>query len=70
MLSAVERPDGFTVVLPVYPARDPIGDPAGASAALRARAAIGGDVLVTALVHTSLGHYLEQLDALRLLAGD
>ena len=73
MLAAVERPDGFTVVLPVFPALDPIGDPDGAAATLRARSAIGGSaratVLVTALVHTSLHHYLEQLDALRQLAG-
>jgi hypothetical protein len=65
MLRSFDRPDGFTVVQPVFPPLDPIADPDGARAALAARAEAGADVAVVTLAHTSLTHYLEQLDALR-----
>lgn len=65
LLARFDRPAGFSVVLPVLPPVDPVGDPAGAAEALTARAGLGADVLVVMLEHTSLGHYLEQLDALR-----
>jgi probable F420-dependent oxidoreductase len=65
LLAAFDRPAGFSVVLPVLPPLDPVADPAGAAEALAARAASGADVVVVALRHTSLAHYLEQLDALR-----
>jgi probable F420-dependent oxidoreductase len=68
MLRSFDRPDGFTVVQPVFPPLDPIGDPDGARAALAARAEAGADVAVVTLAHTSLTHYLEQLDALRAAA--
>jgi probable F420-dependent oxidoreductase len=69
MLAAFDRPAGFTVVLPVLPPVDPVGDPAGTAAALAARAALGADVAVVGVRHTSLVHYLEQLDALRQVIG-
>ena len=44
-------------------------DPSGAAEVLTARAGLGADVLVVMLKHTSLVHYLEQLDALRQVVG-
>jgi probable F420-dependent oxidoreductase len=67
LLAAFDRPPGFRVVLPVPPV-DPVADPAGTAEALAARAAAGADVVVVALRHTSLAHYLEQLEALRQVA--
>jgi probable F420-dependent oxidoreductase len=65
MLAAFDRPPGFSVVLPVAPPVDPVADPSGTAEALAVRAALGADVVVVALRHTSLAHYLEQLEALR-----
>jgi probable F420-dependent oxidoreductase len=70
LLATVERPPGFTLVLPVVPPVDPVRDPAGTRAALAARAALGADVAVVSVVHASLGEFLEQLDALSQLAPD
>jgi probable F420-dependent oxidoreductase len=64
----IGRPAGFSVVLPVLPPVDPVADPAGTAEALAARAASGADVVVVGVRHTSLAHYLEQLDALRQVA--
>ncbi len=64
MLAAFERPAGFSVVLPVLPPVDPVADPSGTAEALAAHASRGADVAVVGLRHTSLAHYLEQLDAL------
>jgi probable F420-dependent oxidoreductase len=69
LLARFDRPAGFSVVLPVLPPVDPVGDPSGAVELLAARAAAGADVLVVMLKHTSLAHYLEQLDALRQVVG-
>lgn len=70
MLTALDRPDGFTVVLPVLPAVDPVRDPSGTRAALEARASAGADVALVGIAHTALGEFLEQLDALSRLAPD
>ncbi|PRY02253.1 TIGR03619 family F420-dependent LLM class oxidoreductase [Allonocardiopsis opalescens] len=64
LLTGLERPPGFTVVLPVLPPVDPMRDPRGARTALEARAAAGADVAVVSVVHGSLAEYLDQLDAL------
>jgi probable F420-dependent oxidoreductase len=69
LLAAFDRPPGFTVVLPVGAPLDPVADPDATAQALAARAALGADVLVVFLRHTSLTHYLEQLDALSQLVG-
>jgi hypothetical protein len=70
MLATVDRPEGFTVALPVLPPIDPIRDPSGARAALDERARLGADVAVVGVPHTSLPEFLEQLDALSRLAPD
>lgn len=70
MLATLVRPEGFTVVLPILPPVDPIRDPSGTRAALDERARLGADVAVAGVRHTSLGEFLEQLDALSRLAPD
>jgi probable F420-dependent oxidoreductase len=64
MLASFERPDGFEVVLGPDTPLDPVGDPSGAEAALEALAKAGTTVAVGRVVHTSLAHYLEQIEAL------
>jgi probable F420-dependent oxidoreductase len=64
MLATFERPDGFHVVLGPDAPLDPVTDPAGTEAALERLAAAGTTVAVGRVVHTSLAHYLEQMDAL------
>jgi probable F420-dependent oxidoreductase len=60
----VRRP-GFEVVLAPEPPLDPVGDPAGAAAAVRAYAGIGATALALRFRHSSRSHYLEQLEAMR-----
>jgi probable F420-dependent oxidoreductase len=70
MLATLDRPEGFTVALPMLPVVDPSRDPSGTRAALEERARLGADVVLVGFPHTSLGHYLEQLDALSRVAPD
>jgi probable F420-dependent oxidoreductase len=57
-------PAGFEVVLPADRPLDPVGDPEGAEEALQEMAAAGTTTVSARFVHRSLGHYLEQLEAL------
>ena len=64
------RPAPLEVVLQPVPALDPLGDPDRARAALVAHRDAGATALAVRLVHTSPGHYVEQLEALRALPVD
>jgi probable F420-dependent oxidoreductase len=63
-LRRVERPAGFDVVLGPRRRLDPIAEPRLAGDALGALAEIGVTIAMAAVVHHSLEHYLEQLEAL------
>jgi probable F420-dependent oxidoreductase len=63
-LAPVERPDGFEVVVQPPPAVDPGRDLGAVDELLREWAAAGATVVDLHLVHHSLDHYLEQLEAL------
>jgi probable F420-dependent oxidoreductase len=63
-LRSYELPDGFEVVLPADGPLDPVGDPTGTDATLRAIADAGTTVVSARFVHRSLQHYLEQIHAL------
>jgi probable F420-dependent oxidoreductase len=68
MLALFERPDGFDVVLGSDGPLDPVADPGTTEAALQRLAQAGTTVAVARVVHTSLSHYLEQMDALATVA--
>lgn len=63
LLDQVERPEGFEVVLPAGHL-DPIGDPAKAIGRLTATAEAGATTLNVTIRAESVGHYVEQLEAL------
>jgi hypothetical protein len=63
LLAAVDRPDGFEAVLHPQPAWDPLRDPDACRRDLEAFTAAGATMLNLRLVHTSLTHCLEQLEA-------
>ncbi|KUI37367.1 LLM class F420-dependent oxidoreductase [Mycobacterium sp. IS-1496] len=69
MLSAVDVPVGFEVVLPVGPL-DPSADPDQAARRLRALGDLGATAVTCTLAATSAGHYCRQLEALRAVADD
>ncbi|WP_433220530.1 TIGR03619 family F420-dependent LLM class oxidoreductase [Dactylosporangium sp. CS-047395] len=69
MLAAVDRPDGFEVVLSPPPL-DPIGDPDGTRREIQALEEAGATMLNVVLRHRDAGHCVEQLDALRQLRED
>ncbi|HMD46266.1 MAG TPA: TIGR03619 family F420-dependent LLM class oxidoreductase [Acidimicrobiales bacterium] len=64
MLGAVEVPDGFDVVYGPDRALDPGADPDACAAALHQLAGIGITIAGVRMIHHSLAHYLEQLEAL------
>ncbi|HMC40471.1 MAG TPA: TIGR03619 family F420-dependent LLM class oxidoreductase [Acidimicrobiales bacterium] len=69
MLSGVDLPAGFEVVLPTPPLDPSGGDgPAACRRVLGDLAAAGATAVHAALVHHSADHYLEQLEALAGLA--
>ncbi len=68
MLASFERPAGFDVVLGPEAPLDPVADPAGAEAALDRLRAAGTTIAVGRVVHRSLAHYLEQMEALAAVA--
>ena len=67
-LASLERPDDFQVVLGPETPLDPVADPGGAEAALARLAEVGATMAVGRVVHTSLSHYLEQMEALATVA--
>lgn len=62
------RPSGFEVVLSPEPPLDPVADPDGCTATMRAYAEAGATACNLRFVHRSLEHYLEQLAAVGELA--
>jgi probable F420-dependent oxidoreductase len=67
-LAGVDRPDAFEVVISPERALDPSDAAAACQDALGALAAAGTTVVAARVVHHSLAHYLEQLEALVALA--
>ncbi len=64
MLREVDVPSGFDLVAQPIDVLDPIGDPEGTARLIEAWAAVGATVVEVRVVHRSLDHYLEQLEAL------
>jgi hypothetical protein len=60
----VQLPDGFEVVLPVEQSLSPIEQPSVTEDVLVAMGTAGASVVSARFVSHSLGHYLEQLEAL------
>jgi probable F420-dependent oxidoreductase len=60
----VERPDGFEVVISPERALDPSDHASACQDALGALAEAGTTIVSTRVVHHSLAHYVEQLEAL------
>jgi probable F420-dependent oxidoreductase len=63
-MAGVEPPDGFEVVISPERALDPSDAPSACTDALGALAAAGTTIVAARVVHHSLAHYLEQLEAL------
>lgn len=63
-LHRFDIPPGFEVVLPTAEPLDPIGEPGRTRDVLDAAAAQGATIVRAAFRHTSLQHYLENLEAL------
>jgi probable F420-dependent oxidoreductase len=61
------RPAELEVVLQPVPPLDPLGSPDEARAVVGAHRDAGATALAVRLRHTSVGHYVEQLEALRAL---
>lgn len=66
-LRRTDLPAGFEVRLSPENLLDPIGEPARAADALGSLAEAGATIVEARLVHHSLEHYLEQIQALALL---
>lgn len=66
-LARLDPPDGFDVVLAPERLLDPIDDPDGTVATLRAMGAAGVTVASVRFRHRSVEHYVEQLEALAAL---
>ncbi|MBB2769627.1 MULTISPECIES: LLM class F420-dependent oxidoreductase [Mycolicibacterium] len=69
LLSTVDVPADFDIVLPVAPL-DPSGDRDRAARRLRALDDLGATAVTCTLAATSAGHYCDQLEALRAVADD
>lgn len=69
MVGAASLPDGFEVVLSAGRPLDPSGDPDGTSEALRKVSEAGATLVSTSLTAMSARHYVEQLEALAVIAG-
>jgi probable F420-dependent oxidoreductase len=63
-LSQVDLPDRFEVRLPPERLLDPLAEPQAAGEALGRLAGAGATIALAHVVHHSLEHYLEQLEAL------
>ena len=68
MLSGVELPDGFDLVLATGGAVDPTEEPDRTRCQLKARREVGATAVTCSLRARSPEHYIEQLSALRALA--
>lgn len=66
-LSRFDLPDGFEVVLPPQRLLDPVAEPDAAAEELARLGAAGATIVKASLVHHSLAHYVEQLEALAAL---
>jgi probable F420-dependent oxidoreductase len=64
LLAAGERPNGFDVVLRPDPPLDPLRDPGRVRAEVDRHAAAGATLLALRFEHTSMAHYLDQLEAM------
>ena len=64
MLDEVDLPAGFEVVAQPTKAFDPLSDPEAVDEEIARWVGVGATVLETRVVHHSLAHYLEQLEAL------
>lgn len=69
MVGAASLPEGFEVVLSAGRPLDPSGDPEGTKTVLRRVSEAGATVVSASLSAGSASHYLEQLEALAVLAG-
>jgi probable F420-dependent oxidoreductase len=67
-LGQVERGPGFDVVLPPSRPLDPVGHPQEAADELGRLGEAGATIVKASLIHHSLAHCIEQLEALRALA--
>jgi len=68
MLASVERPPGFEIVL--QSARlDPLGNPDGTRQAIEDMTRLGATRISVKVSHTSLGHYLDQIQAFHDVVG-
>jgi hypothetical protein len=63
-LAEVETPPGFEVILPPSRPLDPLADPALAADELGRLGEAGATIVKASLVHHSLAHCIEQLEAL------
>lgn len=70
MLSRLERPAGFDVVLSTGRALDPIGDTEGTEQRLAALRNIGATAITCTVAADSAAHYCEQITALRDIGGN
>jgi probable F420-dependent oxidoreductase len=66
-LSRFDLPNGFEVVLPPQRLLDPVAEPDAAAEELARLGAAGATIVKASLVHHSLDHYVEQLEALAAL---
>jgi probable F420-dependent oxidoreductase len=64
MLAEVDLPEGFEVIAQPTTAFDPASDPEAVDEEIARWTAIGATVVEARVVHHSLAHYLEQLEAL------
>ena len=62
MLDSVDRAEGFEVVLGL-PRLDPVGEPEAIADAVGRLDELGATTVQLSVVHRSLDHYLEQLEA-------
>jgi probable F420-dependent oxidoreductase len=69
MLTRVERPDGFALVLPIEGLVDPLGNPTALTNGLQELRTAGATHANVRIRSTSVEHYVEQLHALRELGG-
>ena len=70
LLSTVELPPGFEVVIANEDAFDPVDDPEGTRETLTALAEVGTTIVHARFRHRSMAHYLEQIEALPAIARD